>query len=181
MNRRITKTMADEAAKKMKERAYSKKIDEAYEKLDAMGEELVRKYIPAPVIACVNEYGGYFGNCTCASITAIKEHPDGWTSREYSIPVKLSFKIPSNSSYITVSCEEYEAVHKLYAKAKQLEKERDDFGDQVYDALVALRTEKSVEKELPEAMKYLVFPEVKAVPMPVFSGLREIIGSIKEG
>lgn len=54
--------MADEAAKKMKEKAYSKKIDEAYEKLDAMGEELVRKYIPAPVIACVNEYGNYFGN-----------------------------------------------------------------------------------------------------------------------
>jgi hypothetical protein len=95
--------------------------------------------------------------------------------------VKLSFKIPSNSNYITVSCEEYEAVRKLYAKAKQLEKERDDFGDQVYDALVALRTENNVEKELPEAMKYLVFPEVKAVPMPVFSGLREIIGSIKEG
>lgn len=95
--------------------------------------------------------------------------------------MKLSFKIPSNSSYITVSCEEYEVVHKLYAKAKQLEKERDDFGDQVYDALVALRTETNVDKELPEAMKYLVFPEVKAVPMLVFSGLREIIGSIKEG
>ena len=34
--------------------------------------------------------------------------------------------------------------------------------------------------ELPEAMKYLTFPEVKAVPMPVFTGLRDIIGSIKE-
>ena len=50
----------------------------------------------------------------------------------------------------------------------------------MFDALVALRTEKNVEKELPEAMKYLVFPEVKAVPMPVFTGLRDIIGKIKD-
>ena len=75
---------------------------------------------------------------------------------------------------------EYDALLKLDSKRKQLEKERDEFGDQVYDALVALRTEKAVEKELPEAMKYLVFPEVKAVPMPVFTGLRDIIGKIKE-
>jgi hypothetical protein len=180
MNRRITKTMAEEAASNMKKKAYSKKIEKAYEKLNAAGEELVRKYIPAPVIACVNEYSTYFGYSTGASITAIKEHPDGWTSRESNIPVKLSFKIPGNSTYITVEAKEYETVRKLHAKAKQLEKERDEFGEQVYDALVALKTEKNVEKELPEAMKYLVFPEVKAVPMPVFTGLRDIIGKIKD-
>ena len=172
--------MAEEAASKMKKKAYSKKIEKANEKLNAMGEELVRKYIPAPVIACVNEYSNFIVYSTGASISAIKEHPDGWTHRENNIPVKLSFKIPGTSNYITVEHKEYEALYKLYAKVKQLEKERDSFGDQVYDALVALRTEKAVEKELPEAMKYLVFPEVKAVPMPVFTGLRDIIGKIKD-
>jgi len=180
MNRRVTKTMADEAASKMKEKAYAKKIAKANEKLNEAGEEIVRKYIPAPVIACVNEYSSYFGYSTGASITAIKEHPDGWTCRHPNIPVKISFKIPGNSTYITVDAKEYEAIRKLHAKAKQLEKDRDDFGAQVYDALVALKTEKNVEKELPEAMKYLVFPEVKAVPMPVFTGLRDIIGKIKD-
>jgi hypothetical protein len=180
MNRRITKAMAYDAASKMKEKAYSKKIENANKKLNEAGQVIVRKYIPAPVIACVNEYSSYFGYSTGASITAIKEHPDGWTSRHPSIPVKLSFKIPGNGSYITVDAKEYESIRKLHAKVKQLEKEREDFGDQVYDALMALKTEKNVEKELPEAMKYLEFPEVKAVPMPVFTGLRDIIGKIKD-
>ena len=180
MNRRITKAMADDAASKMKEKAYAKKIENAYKKLNEAGQVIVRKYIPAPVIACVNEYSSYFGYSTGASITAIKEHPDGWTGRHPNIPVKLSFKIPSGGSYITVDAKEYESIRKLHAKVKQLEKEREDFGDQVYDALVALKTEKNVEKELPEAMKYLEFPEVKAVPMPVFTELRDIIGKIKD-
>ena len=45
----------------------------------------------------------------------------------------------------------------------------------MYDALVALKYDKNVEKELPEAMQYINFPEVKAVPMPVFTGLRDIL------
>ena len=93
---------------------------------------------------------------------------------------KLTFKVPNNSNHITVDHKEYEAVRKLQDKKIAIVKQSEEFEQQVYDALVALRTEKNVEKELPEAMKYLVFPEVKAVPMPVFTGLRDIIGKIKE-
>ena len=179
MNRRITKTMAEEAAAMMKKKAYGRKIENATAKVNAAVENLVRKYIPAPVIACVNEYPTYISYSTGASITTIIDK-NGWTTSASAIKGTLTFKIPGNSTYITVEAKEYETVRKLHAKAKQLEKERDEFGDQVFDALVSLRTEKAVEKELPEAMKYLVFPEVKAVPMPVFTGLRDIIGSIKE-
>ncbi len=180
MNRRITKTMADEAASLMKQKAYGRKIKNAEAKVNAAVEELVRKYIPAPVIACVNEYSNYFSYSTGASITTIVEREKGWTTSRTAIKGTLTFKIPGNSNYIKVDNKEYDALLKLESKRKQLEKERDEFGNQVYDALLALRTEKAVEKELPEAMKYLTFPEVKAVPMPVFTGLRDIIGSIKE-
>ena len=179
MNRRITKTMAEEASAMMKKKAYGRKIENATAKVNAAVENLVRKYIPAPVIACVNEYSTYFGYTTGASITTAIEK-NGWTTTASSIKGTLTFKIPGNANYIKVDGKEYDALLKLDSKRKQLEKERDEFGDQVYDALVALRTEKAVEKELPEAMKYLVFPEVKAVPMPVFTGLRDIIGKIKE-
>ena len=145
--------MAEEAASKMKEKAYSKKIENATEKVDAAVENLVRKYII---------------------------DKNGWTTTASSIKGRLTFKIPSSANYIKVDGKEYDALLKLDSKRRLLENERDEFGEQVYDALVALRTEKNVEKELPEALEYLVFPEVKAVPMPVFSGLREIISSIKE-
>lgn len=179
MNRRITKTMADEAASKMKKKAYGRKIENATAKVNAAVEELVRKYIPAPVIACVNEYSTYFSYSTGASITTIVDK-NGWTTSRTAIKGTLTFKIPGNANYIKVDNKEYEALLKLEEKRKSLEKQRDEFGDQVYEALIALKTEKAVEKELPEAMKYLVFPEVKAVPMPVFTGLRDIISSIKE-
>ena len=179
MNRRITKSMAEEAAEKMKAKAYGRKIENAKAKVNAAVEELVKKYIPAPVIACVNEYPTYLSYSTGASITTMVEK-NGWSTTRTSIKGALSFKIPGNSTYIKVSNEEYDALLKVESKRVLLEKQRDDFGNEVFDALVALRTEKNVEKELPEAMKYLVFPEVKAVPMPVFTGLRDIIGKIKD-
>ena len=181
MNRRISKSMAEEAAAKMKAKAYGRKIENATKKVNEAVEELVRKYIPAPVIACIEEYTNFFSYSTGASITTVVEKAGcSWSTARTAIKGKLSFKIPSNANYIKVSNKEYDDLLKIESKRVLLEKQRDDFGDQVYDALVALRTEKNVEKELPEAMKYLVFPEVKAVPMPVFTGLRDIIGKIKD-
>lgn len=179
MNRRITKTMAENASAIMKQIAYGRKIENANEMVNAAVENLVRKYIPAPVIACVNEFTNYFGYSMGASITTLIEK-NGWRTKASAIKGSLTFKIPSHANYINVDGNDYDALLKLYNKRKQLEEERDKFGDQVYDALVALRTEKAVEKELPEAMKYLEFPEVKAVPMPVFTGLRDIIGKISK-
>ena len=180
MNRKINKTMADKAASLMKQKAYGRKIKNAEAKVNAAVEELVKKYIPAPVIACVNEYFTYFSYSMGASITTIVERENGWTTSRKAINGKITFKIPGNSNYIKVDSKEYEALLKLESKRNQLEKERDEFGSQVYEALLALRTEKAIEKELPEAMKYITFPEVKAVPMPVFTGLRDIIGKIKD-
>lgn len=171
--------MAEEASALMKEKIYGRKIDNAKANVNAAVEKLVRKYIPAPVIACVNEYPTYFGYTTGAGITTIIAK-NGWETAASYICGELTFKIPGNASYIKVDGKDYDELSKLDTKRKQLEKERDEFGEQVYDVLVALRTEKAVEEELPEAMKYLVFPEVKAVPMPVFTGLRDIIRKIKE-
>lgn len=177
MNRRITKTMAEQASAMMKEKAYGRKIENATKEVNAEVEYLVRKYIPAPVIACVNEYSLYFNCSTGASITTTIER-NGWETTASSIKGKLTFRIPHQADHVLVEGWEYNALLKLDSKRKLLEKERDEFGDQVYNALVALRTEKAVERELPEAMKYLVFPEVKAVPMPIFTGLRDIIVKI---
>ena len=112
MNRRITKTMAEEAAAIMKKKAYGLKIENATAKVNAAVENLVRKYIPAPVIACVNEYSTYFSYTAGASITTIIEK-NGWTTTASFIKGKLTFKIPSDANYIKVDGKEYDALMKL--------------------------------------------------------------------
>lgn len=176
MNRKITKTMAKTAAI-MANKAYEEKVEYAKAKVNTAVEGLVRKYIPAPVIACINEYSTYFGYVMGALITTVVEK-DRWIGSATPIRGELSFKIPPYADNIKVAKLEYDMLLKLEQKRKRLEQERDEFEDQVYNALVALRTEKAVEKELPEAMKYLAFPEVKGLPSPIFTGLRKIIASI---
>ena len=169
--------MAKEAAAIMANKAYEEKVEYAKAKVNATVEGLVRKYIPAPVIACINEYSTYFGYVMGANITTVVEK-DGWIGSATPIRGELSFKIPPYADHIKVVKEEYDMLLKLALKHKRLEQERDEFEEQVYNALIALRTEMAVKKELPEAMKYLAFPEVKVLPSPIFTGLRKIIASI---
>lgn len=171
--------MADIASSMMMKKAYGRKIDNATKRVNEAVEALARKYIPAPIIACVAEYSNYFDTASNVGITTMRETEWGLTS-EKRIYGLLSFKVPKVCSSLNVDRKDYDNLLKLETKKKNLQKQKEEFGHQVFDALVALRTEKNVEKELPEAMKYLVFPEVKAVPMPVFTGLRDIIGKIKD-
>lgn len=171
--------MADKASAAMMKAAYNQKMDDMKAQINQTVESLVRKYVPAPVIACVLEYPTFFSTATSSGITTMKETKYG-SSKENYIYGQLSFQVSDVCRYITVSREDYDALKKLSDKLAVLKKKQEDFGAEVYDALIALRTEKNVEKELPEAMKYLKFPEVKAVPMPVFTGLREAISKIKD-
>lgn len=169
--------MAKDASSLMKEKAYGQKVENARAKVNAAVEELIRKYIPAPVIACVNEYSTYFGYTTGASISTVVSK-NGWNTTLTAIKGTLTFKIPCYANNIKVAKWEYDALLKLDNQRKRIEQERDKFGADVYEALIALRTENAVKKELPEAMKYLEFPIVKALPMPIFKSLRDIIGSL---
>ena len=52
-----------------------------------------------------------------------------------------------------------------------MKKERDDFEDEVRQALVNLRTEKNVREQFPEALPYMNFSECTAL-VPNLSSLR---------
>ena len=171
--------MAIAASNMMCEKAFRKQIDEATAKLDAAAENLARKYIPAPVLACVKEYPDNFEKVTRVSITTLVEK-NGYVTSDNYITGKLSFPIPNGSRNIVVERTEYEALRKLNEKVVSLVFKRSDFKSQVYDALIALGTEKKVQDELPEALNYLSFPETKKLPAPIFTGLREVIANIKD-
>lgn len=176
MTIRITKAMAENAALKMRSEAYDKKIDALQKEIDAEIEKLVKKYIPAPVIACVNEYGDYFCAINQASVTTLKHNG----CAESYIYGNLSFNLVNACNNIKVSKSDYDKVRTIYDKKNNLKKESGNFYEKVINALVQLRTYSNVEKNLPEAIKYLDIPSTGMVPAPVYSDLNDFIKSIKK-
>lgn len=172
---RITKTIAYDASMKMKDAMYDEKIKDMSRKISSKVEEVVKKYIPSPLIACVKEYRDYFYASNSASITTKKE--TGYN--ENFIYGSLSFDLPHSCNSIDVSREDYDKVRVLYDEREVLYSEADKFKGKIYDALMALRTLNNVKKELPEAIKYLDIQDKDAIPAPVYKELNELIGNIK--
>lgn len=172
---RITKTIAYDASIKMQDAMYDEKIKDMSRKISNKIEEVVKKYIPSPLIACVKEYRNYFYASNSASITTKKDN--GYN--ETFIYGSLSFDLPHSCNNIDVSRDDYDKVRKLYDEREALYSEADKFRDKIYDALIALRTLNNVKKELPEAVKYLDIHDKDAIPAPVYKELNELIGNIK--
>lgn len=168
--------MAIDAAARMKREVFGKMIEEAQYNLYSLIEQLVRKYLPKPVISCVNEYSLYFPCCTCADVTQVEQKDNGIYRKRY-IRGFLSFKVPTNT-FVEVDADEYKAIEGLYRKLKDLEKRRDDFGNEIQSALLSLKTEKAINESLPEAIKYIDFPEIKSLPSPIYSNLRAMLSGI---
>lgn len=174
MNRKITKTMAEDAAEKMATDAFSEKINAAIRKKQDFAEVLIRKYIPAPVLACLKEYPAYINFSTYASFaTYIGD------KAEKSISSSLSTKIPTASTFLIVSNIDYNLLEVLENKRKLLCSQCDELQKELFEAILALRTEKNIEKELPEALKYIDFPVVKQLPVKNYDHLRDILKSLK--
>lgn len=174
MNRKITKSMAKEAAEKMAMNAYSKKIAVALSKKQDFADVLVRKYIPAPVLACVNEYPNFFNYCLHASFATYIED-----RREKTITSTLSLKIPRGTDFLNISNQDYKLLQELENKRKLLCSQCEGLQQELFEAMLALRTEKNIEKQLSEALQYIEFPLVKQLPMKNYDHLREILKSLK--
>lgn len=177
MTIRITKQMASDAAGKMAHEAYDKKIHEVQEEINKEAELIVKKYIPAPVIACTNEYPTYISYNEAASITTTKPGMDGqgYYTREMYIHADLSFKVPTVCNCILVNRDDYDVLRKLFDKKVALNQEQSEFRGKIEDALVALHTYKKVQEELPEAVKYLDIPSTGMVPACVYKKLNDLI------
>ena len=173
MNRRITKSMALVAAKKLKIKVYGEKLEEAQKSLNLAVESLVCKYIPKPVIACVNEYYNYIPYSTCADVTSIREDDYSTFRRKY-IRGFLPFKVPL-CTVLDADIAEYETVAVLKKNLDDLVIEQNKFGEEIENALYSLRTEKSIRESLPEALPYIDFPEKKSLPSPIYNDLRALL------
>lgn len=166
--------MAGVAAVKMATAAFGSQINLAKKRVYVVVEGLVRQYVPYSVRAVVAEFPSYFEKGKHAYVTTSRTRADGYVGHEEYIFGEISFYIPSASKYILVCSTEYNELKKLNMRVKTLEQEKDDFQQQVYDALIALKTENKVRESFPEALPFIDFPEEVHLPAPVFETLRQI-------
>lgn len=186
-NRRITKEMASYASAKMKDAVYKEKIEAAKRVLNTVAEKYIKKYLPAPVLACTEEYKDYIASYKRAKFEVYNQKTtDGdYTGGYKSIYADISFDVPQQpcgyGGYPTFKIVKNEAEDIVKAEEilSNLGNESMNFQDKMFNALASLKTEKSVTENLPEALPYIEFPGDKNnVPAPIFSELRDMLKSI---
>jgi hypothetical protein len=160
---RITREMADKAARQLAAIAYDKKIEKAKNDFKSMLEGIIKTYIPAPILAVMEEYSSYLEKCVRLFIS------DGNDCvYTYTIPVL----IPAVKE-IKVSHDELVKLKSAKKLLESLEAKKVRYKEEVSDALcLSIRTEKRCAETFPEAMQYLNFSKTTALA-PKFDDLRK--------
>lgn len=167
MSKRITKAMAEAAAKELTSIAFDKRIEKAKADLLALAEHFVRKYIPEPVRQCGVEYLDAYEHERRQEFCA-----EGYGGYNYKY-VYLSYEHP-NFKRIPLNKEDWASLEKADKLVRDLESNERKYNDEVVTALVNLRTERNVKEQFPEALPFLNFTECTALA-PNLSHLRTLL------
>lgn len=177
MNRRINKTMALQAAERMADKAFAEKIEAASNAINKEIENLARKYVPQEVIDICKKYHEFFSSTTSVSVSAYKDTESG-SYRENLISGKIGFSVPYSVQNLTIAPEEYAKVKELVRLKKKVVDSKYKLKEEIHAALLQLNTEKKVQDNLPEALKYIEFPPEKHLPACQFDDLNKVLSRI---
>lgn len=160
---RITREMADKAARQLAAIAYDKKIEKAKNDFESLVYWVIKTHIPAPILSVMEEYSSYLEKCVRLFVS------DGNDCvYTYTIPVL----IPAVKE-IRVSHDEFVKLKNAKKLLESLEAKKVKYNDEVSDALcLSIRTEKRCAEEFPEAMQYLNFSKTTSLA-PKFDDLRK--------
>ena len=139
---RITREMADKAARQLAAIAYDKKIEKAENDFQSMLEGIIKTYMPAPILAVMEEYSSYLEKCVRLFVS------DGNDCvYTYTIPVL----IPAVKE-IKVSHDELVKLKSAKKLLESLEAKKVRYNEEVSDALcLSIRTEKRCAETSPES------------------------------
>lgn len=152
MSKSITRQMADDAAKKIANKAYGKKIENAKELLMKTICELLDRIYPKPVVALANEYPQYFKFGNCINIGYEGHYCIGFPVPEHTLILQNHY-----SNGLLVPIADYGKIEKLFSAWKGLQGKRLDYEHRVSNALIQLKSRKNVEANFPEALEFIDF------------------------
>lgn len=164
MAKQVTRSMADEAAKQLAGQVFDKKIELAEQAERQFGDELIKKYIPAPILAVGMEYDSYFIN---------KSKYLGFATL-FGGHIQSNIINPISNKYIQIEPEDYKQAKTLIEARQKLQTSKDNYISKVSDALLQLKSFKRIKENFPEALPYLNFAETTAL-IPQFAELRALL------
>ena len=172
--------MAQEAAEKIASKIYNDKLGGLDTQINLMAEFVANKYIPAIVLEVCAKFPSYIATNDAIQISTRNEKEPGYKYSALWLRGKLSFKIPTACNYLKVSNEEYEALRRVNDEKVRVEKMRDACIEEVRTSILALKCENKLKEHFPEALDYIEFPAVKALPAPKFDSIRTLLKNAKK-
>lgn len=165
--------MAHDAAIRMSRDIYDSKINEAKEALTRFADDCIIEVLPMPVRQVLVEYQQYFSYTNNVVIA--------WAHK--TVPAISTIKVPASFYYIDVSRVSYLQCKQLYDELLHFQNRKSDFIEETTNTLYReLKYEKRVAEVLPEALSYIVFPEVVAPPARTlyYEQLNKVLSNIKK-
>lgn len=166
MAKQVTRLMADEAAKQLASQVFDKKIELAEQAERQFGDDLIKKYIPAPILAVGMEYSSYFVN---------KAQYLGFAT-SFGGHIQSNIVNPISNKYIQIESEDYKQAKALINTRQNLQSDKENYISKVSDALLQLKSFKRIKENFPEALPYLNFAETTAL-IPQFTELRALLNN----
>lgn len=177
MTNRITKAMAEAAAKEMTKDFYSKKLQDVHKESKDYYESLLNKYVPAEVKEVAERYPEVFG-----SMSETRFHGVGHSTTNnwaYDVWGETITKNPLGTvKRFNLTSEEYETCCKFTSRIDNIHTEWEKKRHQIENALRQCGTEKKVKELFPEALPFLNFPSQCTALCPQFTELRTFVQTI---
>ena len=163
---RITRTIADEAAKKMASAKFDSKIKQLELKQRDLCEKIAKDYIPIDVINLAEKHPRFFNMSNCVYVS---------TENSYGTYLPGNSRYPNfaNGYSMPISKSDYLSVRKMKEEREHLSQNQSRLQDRISDTLFSLRTIEKVKKEFPEALKYISCEE-KSLPALQIDDLRNL-------
>lgn len=177
--RRISKDDCRNAAIKLSDIAFGKKIEEYEGNFKILGDELIDTYIPKPLMALSKEYSDLFTDKR--NVIPVRSELAMYYSDTIYVPSNVVNPLGERKVFI-VGDKDYNKSKELYKNRKNLIDSQRQYKKDVSEALWALRTKQKISENFPEALPYLDFGDGKTnLPAPNYEGLRNMLKIPKGG
>lgn len=165
MLKKLTKSIARDAAQKLANKFYDEPIKKALLEYNNLSKEIYDKYVPNTVLSICTEYKKLF--TFSKNYYVISESDPNNDIEMNTEDDHIIYNLPN----IVISNEDYAECKSAYKLLYKLRDAKSEYINKVSDVLFALSSFKRISENFPEALPYINFSSVTSI-IPNYSNLR---------